>query len=188
MWSTPSSIVLRLIAASLALCCGGALHAQPAAALRAINSLDVPRYMGTWYEIAKYPNQFQKQCIANTLAEYRLLSTGDLQVINRCKTSDGQDLVAIGEARQLGSATSPKLQVRFAPSWLSMFPFVWGNYWVIDLDSSYQLAAVSEPERDYLWILSRSPKVSAEVYNALLLRLKSQGFDLNRLERSNHVP
>jgi apolipoprotein D and lipocalin family protein len=61
---------------------------------------------------------------------------------------------------------------------------VWGDYWVIDLDANYQLAAVSEPKREYLWVLSRTPTVSTEAYQALLTRLKAQGFDLERLERT----
>ena len=80
--------------------------------------------------------------------------------------------------------TSPKLQVRFAPAWLSFLPFVWGNYWVIDLDEAYQLVAISEPGRDYLWILARTPTVDAGAYDALLARLAARGFDLKRLERS----
>ena len=87
----------------------------------------------------------------------------------------------------MGASSSPKLQVRFAPSWLSILPFVWGNYWVIDLDANYQLAAVSEPEQEYLWILSRSPNVSSSDYNALLNRLKAQGFNTDRLERTPHL-
>jgi apolipoprotein D and lipocalin family protein len=89
---------------------------------------------------------------------------------------------AIGEARQIGPSTSAKLKVRFAPSWLSLLPFVWGDYWVIDLDERYQLVAVAEPKREYLWVLSRTPKVEPDVYKALLGRLKGQGFDLSRLE------
>lgn len=91
---------------------------------------------------------------------------------------------AIGEARQIGLLTSAKLQVRFAPSWLSLFPFVWGDYWVVDLDEGYQLVAVSEPKREYLWVLSRTQTVDPSRYEALLARLKAQGFDLNRLELS----
>jgi apolipoprotein D and lipocalin family protein len=90
--------------------------------------------------------------------------------------------VAIGEARQIGPSTSPKLQVRFAPSWLSMLPFVWGDYWVVDLDEGYQLVAVSEPKREYLWVLSRAPKVDPNQYDALFRRLKVHGFDLARLQ------
>ncbi len=150
--------------------------------LSTITSLDVPRYMGTWYEIAKYPNWFQRKCVADTRADYQLQVDGSVQVTNQCRLETGEMDKAVGEARQMGQSTSPKLQVRFAPSWLSMLPFVWGNYWVIDLDAGYQLVAVSEPKREYLWVLSRTPRVAPEAFNALMGRLKAQGFDLNRLE------
>ena len=91
---------------------------------------------------------------------------------------------AIGQARQIGDANSPKLEVRFAPAWLSFLPFVWGNYWVFVLDTDYQLVAVSEPKREYLWILSRTPEVSAKTYDELLGRLHKRGFDLKKLEKS----
>ena len=182
------SVGLVLMAASASASASAAAPAQPAQPLVTIAALDVPRYMGTWYEIAKYPNRFQKQCVSDTQAEYLLLADGVVQVINRCRKENGKMEQAIGEARQMGAATSPKLQVRFAPAWLSMLPFVWGNYWVIDLDESYQLVAVSEPERDYLWVLSRSASVSPAAYNALLARLKAQGFDLDRLVSTKHTP
>ena len=154
------------------------------APLETIAALDVPRYMGTWHEIAKYPNWFQRKCVKDTSAEYRLAEAGKVSVTNRCRTADGETIEAIGLARQIGPGTSPKLQVRFAPAWLSFLPFVWGNYWVIDLDETYQLAAISEPGRDYLWILARTPTVDAAAYEALLARLAARGFDLKRLERS----
>jgi len=150
--------------------------------LTPIALLDVQKYMGIWFEIAKYPNWFQKKCVSDTKAEYRLQAGGTVQVINRCRKENAETDEAIGEARQTGAATSPKLQVRFAPVWLSWLPSVWGDYWVIYLDSDYQLVAVSEPKRKYLWILSRKPSVNADAYAALLGRLKVQGFDLNRLE------
>jgi apolipoprotein D and lipocalin family protein len=109
-------------------------------------------------------------------------------VTNRCKKADGSIDEAVGEARQIGNATSPKLQVRFAPEWLALIPWVWGNYWVIDLDPTYQLVAVSEPKREYLWVLSRTPTVSKAAYDALLARLKAQGFELERLERTLQAP
>jgi apolipoprotein D and lipocalin family protein len=146
-----------------------------------IGSLDVPRYLGTWYEIAKYPNRFQKQCDGDTTAHYSLQPDGSLQVINRCRRADGRIEQAVGSARQLGASDSPKLEVRFAPGWLSFLPMVWGDYWVIDLDPDYQLAAVSEPKREYLWILSRTPTVPRQAMASLLDRLARQGFDLDRL-------
>lgn len=150
--------------------------------LNTIAALDVERYMGTWYEIAKYPNWFQKKCAVGTKAEYSLMTDGRVQVINRCRTADGGLMEAIGVARQIGPATSPKLEVRFAPAWLSFLPFVWGNYWIIDLDEDYQLVAVSEPSKEYLWILARAPKLDPVRYNALLNRLRQQRFDLDKLE------
>jgi apolipoprotein D and lipocalin family protein len=155
--------------------------------LKTIATLDVPRYMGTWYEIAKYPNKFQKKCVAETLAQYSLQPEGTVKVTNRCKKADGSIDEAIGEARQIGIATSPKLQVRFAPVWLARIPLVWGNYWVIDLDPAYRLVAVSEPKREFLWVLSRTPTVSAQAYDALLARLKAQGFELDGLERTQQT-
>jgi len=159
----------------------------PSAPLEAITSLDVARYMGTWYEVAKYPNWFQKRCIANTSATYAVQSNGMLQVLNRCQKEDGSMSEALGAAKQVGDANSPKLEVRFAPAWLSFLPFVWGNYWVIDLDPQYQLAAVSEPSRKYLWILSRSKTVEPKAYEALLQRLKQQGFNLDAIEISKQT-
>ena len=161
-------------------------EASPAP-LESIASLDVPRYMGTWYEVAKYPNWFQKRCIANTSATYAVQPNGMLQVLNRCQKEDGSITDALGEAKQVGDTNSPKLKVRFAPAWLSFLPFVWGNYWVIDLDPQYQLAAVSEPSRKYLWILSRTQTVEPKVYEALMQRLKQQGFNLDAIEISKQT-
>lgn len=149
-----------------------------------IERLDVGRYLGTWYEIAKYPNRFQRQCVADTQALYRQRDDGQLDVVNRCRQVNGEMAEAVGRARQNGPADAPKLEVRFAPAWLAWLPMVWGNYWVIDLDPGYQLAAVSEPKREYLWILSRTPAVDAVAYEALLGRLRVKGFDTTRLERT----
>lgn len=178
---------IKLVAATLALLGLGALAQTAPVALQplsAIATLDVPRYLGTWYEIAKYPNSFQKKCVANTQARYSLLGDGQLQVVNRCRLANGQTSEAIGAAKQQGAATSPRLKVRFAPAWLSFIPAVWGDYWVIDLDPAYQLAAVAEPKREYLWILSRTPTVDSKNFQALLERLTQKGFDIGKLENS----
>ena len=162
-------------------------QAQPLGPLLTVESLDVPRYMGTWFEIAKYPNRFQKKCVADTQADYRLQANGTVQVVNRCRKETGEMDEAVGEARQVGAPASPKLQVRFAPAWLSWLPLVWGNYWVIDLDPHYQLVAVSEPTREYLWVLSRTATVEPQAYTALMLRLQAKGFELGRLERTQQA-
>lgn len=163
-------------------------HAQQTGSLQAIATLNVSRYLGRWYEIAKFPNSFQKDCVSDTSANYVLRPDGQIDVQNQCRLADGRLKVAMGLARQLGGPTSAKLEVRFAPAWLSFLPFVWGDYWVVDLDANYQLAAVSEPSRQYLWILSRTPVVDEGRYQALLQRLSSLGHDVRKLERSAQSP
>lgn len=160
----------------------GHAQTQELAPVQTIAALDVPRYQGTWYEIAKFPNWFQKKCVANTKAVYSLKPDSTIQVLNSCTLENKQVSTAEGNARQIGAADSPKLKVRFAPAWLSFLPFVWGDYWVIDLDPSYQVAAVSDPQREYLWVLSRTPQLDQKVYEALLIRLKQQQFDIQKLE------
>ena len=159
-------------------------EANPRSDLATISSLDLPRYLGEWYEIAKFPNRFQRKCTGFTKATYTALPDGRVQVENRCRLADGSTDVAIGVARQVGAANSPRLKVRFAPAFLSFIPMVWGDYWIIDLDKDYGLAAVSEPGRDYLWILSRTPTVSKPAYDALVARLAGQGLDVRKLERT----
>lgn len=163
-----------------------AQEAAPAP-LQAIPSVDVQRYVGRWYEIAKFPNRFQTQCVSDAVAEYRLIGAGRIEVGNRCKLQNGTVEDVVGSARQIGPVDSPKLQVRFAPAWLSFLPAVWGDYWIVDLDRSYTLAAVSEPQREYLWILSRTPAVDPAAYRALLDRLRAMGLDTDRLAVTKHT-
>ena len=175
---------------ALLLAAVGALAAPPIAApLQTVPTLDLPRYMGTWHEVAKYPNRFQRDCVADTSADYQLQPNGTVRVTNRCRQADGRFKAAVGQARAVGGPGTATLEVRFAPAWLAWWPGVWGDYWVIDLDPAYQLVAVSEPQREYLWVLSRTPTVAPEAYHALRQRLAQQGFDLSRLaEAPGAVP
>lgn len=186
--ANPSRIWLRF-ALALTLVTPVATSAQtstPPEPLQTIERLDVGRYLGTWYEIAKFPNIFQRQCVSDTRALYRQRDDGQLDVVNRCRKDNGEMAEAVGRARQIGTADSPRLEVRFAPEWLAWLPVVWGSYWVIDLDPAYQLVAVSEPKRDFLWVQSRTQTVDAAVYQALLGRLQAKGFDLSKLEKTGH--
>jgi len=175
-------IHLVLLGITLALLHIQAQAQAPDTSVKTIASLDVPRYLGTWYEVAKFPNWFQKKCVGNTKAVYSLRPDGNLRVLNSCKQADGDTSEAEGTARQIGAKDSPKLKVRFAPAWLSFLPMVWGDYWVIDLDAQYQLAAVSDPKREYLWVLSRTPQADPKAYDDLLRRLQAQQFDVRKLD------
>lgn len=146
--------------------------------LQVVSSLDLNRYMGTWYEIARLPNSFQKKCVGDVTANYTLNEDGTVRVINRCRKEDGEMTEAEGKARRLSEdEPNSKLKVRFAPAWLSWLPFVWGNYWVIDLAEDYSYAVIGEPDREYLWILSRTPRMEDAVYQKILERIKAQGYD-----------
>ena len=123
---------------------------------------------------------------SDTKANYTLKSDGKISILNQCRLEGGQISDALGTAKQIGDVKSAKLKVRFAPDWMSLVPFVWGDYWVIDLDSAYQLVAISEPKREYLWILSRTPEPDDKQLNDLLVRLSFNGFDLSKLERTSH--
>jgi apolipoprotein D and lipocalin family protein len=183
LFSSSRSSLLPILG-MLLICLGSpqVLAQQGDQAVKTIASLDVPRYLGTWYEIARFPNWFQKKCVSNTKAVYTAKPDGNLRVLNSCKTAGGETSEAEGLARQIGAKDSAKLEVRFAPEWLSFLPLVWGDYWVIDLDSQYQVAAVSDPKREYLWVLSRTPQLDPKVYADLLQRLKQQQFDIQKLE------
>ena len=172
-----------LLGCVLGLCALGAA-AQTGSPLKSVANVDVNRYLGRWYEIAKFPNWFQKKCVSDTAADYTLLPDGQLRVLNQCRLADGDWDRALGVAKPVTEGVFSQLKVRFAPGWLSFLPFVWGDYWVVDLDEAYQLAAVSEPGRQYLWILSRTPVVDEARYAALLSRLSSMGLDVGRLEKS----
>jgi apolipoprotein D and lipocalin family protein len=152
--------------------------------VKPVSSVDLNRYAGKWYEIAKYPNRFQRKCVANTTANYTKKDNGRIEVINQCKEQDGKINDAKGEAKIVDEKTNAKLKVRFAPGFLSFLPFVWGDYWVIDLEKDYNYAVVGTPSRDYLWILSRTPELEENTYQAILNRVREQGFDPNKLVKT----
>jgi apolipoprotein D and lipocalin family protein len=148
----------------------------------AVDSVDLVKYCGTWYEIARLPNWFQRKCDCNTTAEYILQTDGKIKVVNRCLKTDSSQIVAEGIARkEENNGSNAKLKVRFAPSWVGWIPFVWGTYWILDLAPDYSYAAVGDPSRKYLWILSRTPQVDSVVYGSIVGRMKEMGFETERL-------
>jgi len=149
--------------------------------LTVVDTVDLERYLGKWYEIASYPAWFQKGCTGST-AEYSQLPDGKIQVINRCRKDnlDGPFKESKGKAEVADTATNAKLKVWF------FWPFK-GNYWIIDLSPDYQWAVVGEPSRKYLWILSRTPFIEEAVYRGILERLPQKGYDPAGLRRTAQV-
>ena len=146
--------------------------------LQTVPEVDLGRYVGTWYEIANFPQSFQAGCTGTT-ATYTLGEDGDIAVVNRCRKGslDGEEDVAEGHARVVDSTSNAKLEVSF------FRPF-WGDYWIIDLAPDYSHAVVGHPGRDYLWILSRTPTLPEATYEGILSRLQAQGYETSRLVRT----
>jgi apolipoprotein D and lipocalin family protein len=160
---------------------------QPAAAsspttppVRTVPFVDLDRYVGHWYEIARFPNRFQSQCVGDVRATYARRSDGRLDVVNRCRVAEGET-EARGVARIVDERTLSKLKVRFAPAWLSWLPVVWGDYWIIALAPDYSWVVVGAPGRDYLWILARAPQLDDDSIAVARAAARDNGFDADRL-------
>jgi apolipoprotein D and lipocalin family protein len=141
--------------------------------VQAVAAVDLQRYAGTWYEIARYPMPFQRQCIGDTTAHYRLREDGAIAVVNRCRTESGFDQ-AEGRATVVEGSHNARLKVSF------FWPFR-ADYWVIGLDTDYRWAVVGDPQRKYLWILSRTPQLPPAQLDAALAAARAQGYELTPL-------
>ena len=135
--------------------------------------LDINRYVGKWFEIASFPMFFQRNCIGDTTAEYALTHGGKISVLNRCRTKDGVSQ-AEGKAFVVDGSKPARLKVSF------FWPFR-SDYWVIGLDPDYRWAIVANPNRKYLWILSRTRLLPRDQLDAALAVATAQGYDLSQL-------
>ncbi len=149
--------------------------------LDVVEKVDLERYLGKWYEIASFPQSFQKGCNCST-AEYFKTDDDYIRVLNSCRkgSPSGELSTAEGKAFVIDTLTNAKLKVQF------FWPFK-GDYWIIDLADDYSYAVVGHPNREYLWILSRTPIMENSIYNSILERVKSKGFDINKLQLTNQT-
>lgn len=142
---------------------------------KTVKYVDIKKYAGLWYEIAKIPNRFQKQCVKGTTALYELKENGEIRVINSCYDKDNELDKTEGVARIVDNKSNAKLEVSFF-SILGWRP-IWGDYWIIGLDENYQWAIVGTPSRKYGWILSRTPKLDETIMIKIFEILKDQGYN-----------
>ncbi len=151
-----------------------------------VDRVDLDRYLGTWYEVAKIPNWFQRGCVRNTTAQYSRLTDGRIQVVNRCVDRDGNTATAQGVARVLDAESGAKLEVSF----VSLFGWhlFWGDYWVIGLGSNYEYAVVGSPNRRYGWILSRTPDLSPQARSAIDTLLTDRGYEPAKFQPTEQDP
>jgi apolipoprotein D and lipocalin family protein len=149
--------------------------------LETVPSVDLKKYAGKWYEIASYPQRFQKGCHCTT-AEYTLSEKGFVIVENRCNKDsiNGKQSYIKGKAFVVKNSGNAKLKVQF------FWPFT-GKYWIIDLAEDYSYSVVSHPNKQYLWILSRTPTMDESVYLQIISRLKSKGFNLSKIQKTHQI-
>lgn len=177
--------LLQRLAVLAAFVASASAHAAPP--VTTVPKVDAQRYAGTWYELARLPNRFQEKCAGDVTATYAPNPDGSIAVVNRCRTSGGEIVKSEGRATRAGDDTSgAQLEVSFLPSWLQWFPLGRGDYWVVMLDPEYRYAVVSEPSREYLWILARAPSMDAPAYESLVEQLRAAGYPVERLVRTPH--
>ena len=145
--------------------------------LEVVQSVDLTRYIGRWYEIARLPNSFQKKCADTVTANYTMREDGKIEVINRCRKASGEYTTAKGKAKIVDKKTNAKLKVTF------FWPF-YGDYWILDVGPNYEYAVVGEPGRKYLWILSRSPRMDEALFQQLLQKMAAKGFNTEMMIRT----
>jgi apolipoprotein D and lipocalin family protein len=164
------SVASRLLFLTLACLHPPALAETPVASVARV---DLNRYAGKWFEIASFPMYFQRDCVGDTTAEYALATDGSVSVTNRCRTDSGFD-EAEGKATVVEGSNNARLKVSF------FWPFR-SDYWVIGLDADYRWAVVGNPNRRFLWVLSRTPQLPQEMLDAALKAAADQGYDLKQL-------
>lgn len=155
-------------------------NAQNQKLVTTVPSVDLERYQGLWYEIAKIPNRFQRKCARGTTAHYARRADGKIDVINRCFDKEGKVIEARGIARIVNTESNAKLKVSFVKILgVSLF---WGDYWIIGLGEDYEYAIVGVPHRKYGWILSRTPSLSQEKLEVIFNILRKLGYDPENFE------
>lgn len=147
-----------------------------------VDSVDLKKYAGTWYEIGRLPMYFQRNCASDVTATYIEKTDGSgIKVINQCKAQDGSAISAEGLAKP-ADGTGSKLKVTFLPSWIRWLPVGRADYWVLARDADYKTALVGTPDKEYLWLLARSPNVSQETYAKYRQIAQKQGYDLKEFK------
>jgi apolipoprotein D and lipocalin family protein len=173
---------MRLV---VTLCCVlsivGCVRQDAREAPETTGQVDLQRYQGTWYELARLPMFFQRNCVRSE-AHYELRDDGRVAVTNRCETADGEWQQAQGEAAPQQPGHTDKLWVRFDNWFSNLFPgLTKGDYWILYLDDDYRVALVGSPDRDYLWLLSREPEVDSAMRDRLLDEARRRGYDVSGL-------
>ena len=161
-------------------------HAQTEP-LQAVEKIELNKYLGTWHEVARKPLYFQRKCDSNVTANYSLNKNGNIKVDNSCYTKDGKFKQTIGEAFVQNAPSNSKLKVSFLPKIIRWLPVGRGDYWVLKIDENYETVLVGEPDKKYMWILSRSQQPQPEVVQEYLNYAESIGYDLSDVIKTKQI-
>lgn len=169
------NVIATALILAVSACAGPPVNRSAAAPLEGVPSVDLDRYLGRWYEIARFDHRFERDCEGVT-ADYSRREDGLIRVVNTCRKDapDGKAKPVNGRARVVDATTNAKLEVSF------FGPF-WGDYWIIDLEDDYSRAIVGEPSGRYLWIMSRTPEISEASRADALAKLAALGYDTSAL-------
>ncbi len=152
-----------------------------------VASVDLQRYLGTWYEIARLPMRHEPEDYRDITATYSLNPEGTVKVQNRARDGKGEPQESVGEATVVEGSGNAKLEVSFMPDGLKWIPFTKGDYWILRLDPEYRTALVGSPDHKYLWLLSREPVLAPQVQQEFLDAAREQGYDLADLIITPHT-
>jgi len=183
-WRWMFAWAIGTAALALMVVAGAANGAEEPVPPSTVASVDLTHYAGKWYEIARIPNRFQKDCVGNVMATYKIREDGRIDVLNECQQKGGTIKKAEGIAKIVDPSTNAKLKVSFV-SFFGYRPF-WGDYWILGLGPDYEYAVVGSPDREYGWILARDPHPDPRIVEEARSVLREQGFDPDRFEQSQH--
>ena len=180
--ATVTTTLLSVIAAIVVIAYGVAIAPPP---VRSADKLDLRRYAGTWYELARVPNKLETNCSADVTATYRVLGDGSMSLVTRCVDNAERVNVAVAQAQSLPGAPA-QMRLSYLPSWLDWWPLSHDEHWVVMVDNDYRYAVVSDPSRESLSILSRTPMIEPRTYDSIVSRLREQRYPVERLVPTEH--
>lgn len=175
-----TSLTATALALAIAAPAAGGAYRDTAIPMTVDTGLDLTRYLGKWYEIARFPVSFEKNCVGVT-AEYTLRDDGKVKVLNTCRKGalDGPVKTAEGVAEVVAPG---KLEVSFVPA-LSFLPFLNGDYWVLDVNDAHTISVVGNPAGNSGWVLARTPQISQDELHAAVRVLAENGYDVSELRK-----
>ncbi len=151
--------------------------------LQTVSAVDIKRYMGTWFEIARTPNMYQKNCVGEVKATYTLLANNQVGGLNVCRKANGE-LYKISTIGQIQDTTNSKISFKITSSWLRFIPMIRADYWIIDLADDYSYAAIATPDAKNLWIVARQPTLAESSYQQIVQRVAKLGLKTEQLVKN----